>query len=121
MGTMLRESDDFRGVRTLPASRSSSELSAHQMAGKNCALAGSSRNRTHGDFPSVKELAELPYGWRFKTSSSVLDFFVVLTCPPFFGLPIYGLISDVYFGYVVTGRYVLSIEATVVASRKNPS
>ena len=29
--------------------------------------------------------------------------------PLFFGLPIYGLFSAVYFGYVVTGHYVLSM------------
>ena len=29
--------------------------------------------------------------------------------PLFFGLPIYGLFSAIYFGYVVTGRYVMSM------------
>ena len=36
--------------------------------------------------------------------------------PLFFGLPIYGLFSAVYFGYVVTGRYVMLHVATVVRS-----
>ena len=42
--------------------------------------------------------------------------FVVLIFPPFFGFSIYGLSSAVYFGYVVIGRYVLSIVAAVVRS-----
>ena len=40
----------------------------------------------------------------------------MLIFPPFFGLPIYGLFSAVYFGYVAIGRYVLSIVDTVVRS-----
>ena len=40
----------------------------------------------------------------------------MLIFPPFFGLPIYGLFSAVYFVFVVIGRYVLSIVATVVRS-----
>ena len=88
------------------------------LSGVIALLAGSSRTRAHGDFalsPTASSLYS-PSGWRFRTPSSMLDFFVVLICPPFFGLPIYGLFSAVYFGYIAIGRYVLSTVAAVVRS-----
>ena len=78
------ESDDFSRsakVQKLPASRSSSELSAHQMAPSGVIAHKRGRRALEpmeiiSSRPTATSLYS-PWGWRLRPSSTMLDFFVV--------------------------------------------
>ena len=95
---------DFRGVRKfkkLTASRSSSELSAHQMAPSGVIAHKRGRRALEpmgiiSSSPTASSLYS-PWGWRFRPSSTMLDFFVAV---PSFALSSFCFFLDSLFSYV---------------------